>query len=135
MVWVLVAWAALRWPNGAAPFLMVLQAFLLLHLLLPALRRVWRLPVHQQSPPALGPQAAAPATALLLLAGLCGIAPANTALAGGIDQLPGQTKDTPQITAPARASVETQRSGAKNCPSPIRWRRKSASKINSFAPC
>jgi hypothetical protein len=70
--WLLLAWAALRWPNGAPAFLAVVAAFLVLRAVLPAVRRLFRLP----PPP---PQAArvvavqggpAPAAALLLLGGL-----------------------------------------------------------------
>jgi len=85
--WILVAWAALRWPNGAPLFLGVLAAFLLLHVFFPAARRLWRAPgwpaamPHPQPPPA-----GAPATVLLLATGLswwfasaCGLAAATPA--------------------------------------------------------
>ena len=39
--WLLLVWAALRCANGAVAFLVVLGAFLLLHVLIPALRRLW----------------------------------------------------------------------------------------------
>ncbi len=34
--WLVLAWAALRWPNGATAFLAVLAAFLVLHAVVPA---------------------------------------------------------------------------------------------------
>jgi hypothetical protein len=39
--WTLVAWAALRWPNGAKLFFLVLGAFLVLHVVIPVLRKLW----------------------------------------------------------------------------------------------
>jgi hypothetical protein len=42
--WTLVFWAALRWPNGTAAFFWLLLVFVLLHVVLPSLRRLWQLP-------------------------------------------------------------------------------------------
>ncbi|PYJ01826.1 MAG: hypothetical protein DME25_17420, partial [Verrucomicrobia bacterium] len=58
--WVLLAWAALRCPNGAPAFLVILAAFLLLHVVVPALRALWQLPSKPRSAPETG---AAPAVA------------------------------------------------------------------------
>jgi hypothetical protein len=41
--WMLLVWAALRFPNGAALFFWVLFAFLAWHVVLPVLARLWRL--------------------------------------------------------------------------------------------
>ena len=42
--WAVLGWAALVCPNGAPWFLAVLAAFLLVQVLIPALRRLWTLP-------------------------------------------------------------------------------------------
>jgi len=42
--WTLLAWAALRCPNGATIFLAVIAAFLLFEVIIPALRRLAQLP-------------------------------------------------------------------------------------------
>jgi hypothetical protein len=41
--WTLLAWAALRWPNGAMAFIVVVAAFLLLHVVIPMLKQLWQL--------------------------------------------------------------------------------------------
>jgi len=63
--WTLIAWTTLRWPNGAGLFLLLLLAFLIVHVLWPGLRRLGRVP-HPPEPPVEG-QAA---TTALLLGGL-----------------------------------------------------------------
>jgi hypothetical protein len=70
--WTLLGWAALRWPNGAPYFFEVVLAFLLIHLLWPALRRLNAVPPRPA--PASGESSAlAPAaTALMVGALLCG---------------------------------------------------------------
>ena len=69
--WTLLAWAALRWPNGVPAFLYVLVAFLLLHLAIPALRQLWRLPRKPEpTRPPTRQSSAAPGMAALLLGGL-----------------------------------------------------------------
>jgi hypothetical protein len=72
--WVLLAWAALRVPNGATTFIWVIAAFILLNLIIPALRQLWTLPPKQEPehiPPKHGaaPAAAAILIGLLLLGG------------------------------------------------------------------
>jgi hypothetical protein len=62
--WTLLAWAALLWPNGAATFFVVLLAFLLIHVVLPNLRRLLRVPRKPIAPPEGSPAAAV--TALML---------------------------------------------------------------------
>ncbi len=42
--WLLLAWAALRTANGANWFLLVVGTFLLVQVLIPALRRLWAMP-------------------------------------------------------------------------------------------
>ncbi len=73
--WTLLAWAALRWQNGAAAFFIVVGAFLFLHVVIPALKRLWQLPEKPKSelpppPPESGaPRAVASLIGLLLLGG------------------------------------------------------------------
>lgn len=65
--WVLLAWAALRCPNGAFGFLVVLAAFFIFQLAVPALRRLVQAPYRPKpaTPPTGG---LATATAAVLLA-------------------------------------------------------------------
>jgi hypothetical protein len=65
--WTLLAWAALRWPNGAALFFLVVIAFVLFQVLLPAARALFQVPRRPATAPEAG---AAPATAAFLLGGL-----------------------------------------------------------------
>ena len=69
--WTLLAWAALRYPNGATVFLAVFAAFLVLQVVIPALRRLWQLPRRPlpAEPPATQ-SGAAPAVTALLVGGL-----------------------------------------------------------------
>ena len=67
--WLLIAWAALRLQNGAKAFCFVLAAFVVLHVLIPALRRLWDLPRAAKVSEA-GSGAPAVATILLLFASL-----------------------------------------------------------------
>jgi hypothetical protein len=74
--WALLAWAALRLPNGVPWFLGVLIAFLLIHVLIPALRRLWSLP-----PKPVTENGTAPAVATLLLVGLISLSCGSKAFA------------------------------------------------------
>jgi hypothetical protein len=65
--WTLLCWAALRWPHGAPAFFAVLIAFLLVHALFPALRRVWQLPRRPRPAPPAEPGVAPAAAALIVL--------------------------------------------------------------------
>ena len=68
--WVLLAWGALRWPNGARAFLVVLALFFVVRLAIPALRRLWRSP-RKPKPTLPDASSGAAATAVsLLIAGL-----------------------------------------------------------------
>lgn len=66
--WLLIAWAALRTTNGAWAFLFVLAAFIVLHVLIPALRRLWVSPRAGKT--SESGSAAAAVAAILLLASL-----------------------------------------------------------------
>jgi len=66
--WTLLAWASLRWPNGASWFFILLMAFLLLHVILPALRAALQVPPKPATPPT--GETPAPAAAALLIGSL-----------------------------------------------------------------
>ncbi|HEY1173054.1 MAG TPA: hypothetical protein VGH19_16925 [Verrucomicrobiae bacterium] len=69
--WTLIGWTALRWPNGAELFLFVCALFLFVHLVLPALLRLFKVPQPPVTPPtAEGDSPAATTKAALLLGGL-----------------------------------------------------------------
>jgi hypothetical protein len=77
--WTLLAWATLRAPNGAGAFFILLAIFFLLHLAIPALRRllqVRRSRVAEPGPAAGG--AAATTAAIVLFALLASSASAQT---------------------------------------------------------
>lgn len=68
--WVFLAWAALRWPNGAPVFLWLIAAFILLQLIIPALLRLWSVPEKREAevlPPKHGASAATAAVLIGLL--------------------------------------------------------------------
>ncbi len=80
--WTLLAWAALRCPNGATFFLAVFAAFLLLQVVVPALRRLWQLPSRpQDASPPTAPTGAAPAATALLAGALVWLTWCGTAFA------------------------------------------------------
>ena len=84
--WTLAAWAALRWPNGAKGFLVVVVAFLLLHVLIPALRQLARLPRKPKPTSPSAPEGgAAMSVASLVLGGLMWLPMANQAIAMSAD--------------------------------------------------
>ncbi|MGH9593515.1 MAG: hypothetical protein ACRD5L_10520, partial [Bryobacteraceae bacterium] len=72
--WTCLGWAALGLQNGAAGFLWIVMAFMLLHVVLPGLRDLWRLPRKPDHFPAPGESGATSAATVLLTAGLflCG---------------------------------------------------------------
>jgi hypothetical protein len=86
LAWTLLAWAALRCPHGATIFLLVFAVFLLLQVLIPALRRLWQLPSQPRPapPPATQSGAAPPATAVLV-GGLLWLSLGSAALVRGAD--------------------------------------------------
>ncbi len=67
--WLLLAWAALRCANGLTAFLAVLGAFLVLHAVVPALKRLFKLPAPSARlvPAASSPKSAASAATALLI--------------------------------------------------------------------
>jgi hypothetical protein len=66
--WTLCVWAALRSPNGAPWCVAVVASFLLLHVVIPALRQLWSFP-HKPEPaePPTTQSGTAPATATVLI--------------------------------------------------------------------
>src|SRR6185437_328923 len=65
--WLFAAWAALRFPNGAMPFVWVMAAFVLLHVIIPMLRQLWRVPVKSQLDELPPKHGAAPAAAVIVI--------------------------------------------------------------------
>jgi hypothetical protein len=80
--WTLLAWAALRFQNGAPAFFWILLAFLVCRVLVPALRQLSRLPVKSPALPAPPETGAAPATLALLVAGLYWLSSAHGIVLG-----------------------------------------------------
>ncbi len=73
--WTLLAWAALRWPNGVPFFLGILGLFLFVRILVPAVRRLSRLPrkprrARPTPPPPPSPSSGAAAAVALWVGGL-----------------------------------------------------------------
>ena len=68
--WTLLAWAALRLPNGAHAFFVVVGAFLFLRIVVPSLKQLWRVPARPKSNLSPPEGDATPAVTTLLV-GLC----------------------------------------------------------------
>jgi hypothetical protein len=79
--WLLLAWAALRLPNGAPVFLAVMAAFLVMRVVYPSFRLLLRLP--EKPKPELPPPAGAPHVVATLLVGLLLLAGARGSRAAG----------------------------------------------------
>jgi hypothetical protein len=92
--WTLLAWATLRWPNGAPAFFGVVIAFLFLHVVLPALRATFKVP---RKPAESAEGGMAPVTAALVLGGLVlgafGSAEARSSLDGSFPLTPGEREN------------------------------------------
>ena len=67
--WTFLAWAALQLPDGAPAFVTIVAAFLLLHVLIPSVKQLWRVPAKPK-PDFLPPSTAIPPMTALLV-GLC----------------------------------------------------------------
>ncbi len=73
LCWTLLAWAVLRFPNSVPGFLVLIWLFLLLEVVWPAARRLWRQPRRPaSSPPPAGAAAAAASILFLLTASVHG---------------------------------------------------------------
>ena len=90
--WLLLAWAALRFPNGAGAFVLLIVAFLIVHMAIPALLRLWKLPPQPANGRARSGQAgAAPAVSALILCGVLAISVNERVAARGLLQSPFTT--------------------------------------------
>src|SRR6185369_8515412 len=100
--WTLLAWSALRWTNGAGVFVVIIIAFLVLHLLIPSLRRLWQMPAESRTRPA-AQGGAAPAVTCWIILGLL-------AATFGCSGLPADRKTTkePVIKPPVVAESVVQ---------------------------
>jgi hypothetical protein len=83
--WTLISWTALRWPNGAMAFVAVIGAFLLLHVVMPALRHLWQLPRNPKPTPPKTENGTAPAVAALVIGSLVWFSLGSAALARSAD--------------------------------------------------
>ena len=119
--WTLLAWAALRWPDGASWFLLVIGAFLLLHVVVPGLRRLGQLPSKPDpaSPTSTAGDAAS-AAAVLLMGSLLwfGLGSTTTFAAGttNLVQRPGESVLADTVTQQIRVEGKFALATAK-----IRW--------------
>jgi hypothetical protein len=100
--WTFLAWAALRLPNGAPAFVAVIAGFLVMHVLIPSVKQLWRVPPKPKSD-FLPPSAAVPPAAALLL-GFCLLdggmhLRASTALPETVTQQINIANDTATATA------------------------------------
>ncbi len=99
--WTLLAWATLRFPNGAGAFLAVVAFFAVWHIAIPALRRLWQMP-RAPKPAAPLPTAA---TAALLLALFVNVASAQ--------ELPKQSPFAETVTQEIRVEEKFALATAK----------------------
>ncbi len=100
--WTFLAWAALRLPNGAPLFSAIIAAFLLVHILIPSVKRLLRVPAKPKAdflpPSAAVPPAAALLVGLCLLGGAMNLR-AATALPESVTQQINIANDTATATA------------------------------------
>ncbi len=98
--WTLLLWAALRSPNGVMAFFVLIIAFILLHLVLPAAKRLWQLPASpkEKAPP----DAAAPAVALLFVAALLAF---SSSASGAVKPT---LRDVPPIAESVRQEIRVE---------------------------
>jgi hypothetical protein len=93
--WTFLAWAALRLPNGASEFVAVIAAFLILHVLIPSVKQLWRVPARPKTD--FSPAGVPPAAALLV--GLC--------LLGGATNLRAATPMPESVTQQINIANDT----------------------------
>lgn len=105
--WTLLAWAALRLPNGAPAFVAVIAAFLLVYILIPSLKQLWRVPPKAKTD-YLPPSSAVPPAAALLL-GLCLLGGGvNLYAAAALPESVTQQINVANDTATATATIHWQ---------------------------
>jgi hypothetical protein len=103
--WTFLAWAALRLPNGAPTFVAILAAFLVLQVLVPLIKQLWRVPEKPKTD--FSPAAVPPAAALL--AGLCLLGGAmNLRAASAVPESVTQQINIANNTATATATIHWQ---------------------------
>jgi hypothetical protein len=68
--WIVLAWTALRWPNGVSLFFSVMMAFMVVHVIVPLLKRLWHMPVKPK--PTIDSGSAAAAAVVMVLLSLLG---------------------------------------------------------------
>jgi len=69
--WTLLAWAALRLPNGVPAFFVVIGLFLFLQVVLPSFKQLWHLPAKPKSDLPPPPENGVTPAVTTLLVGLC----------------------------------------------------------------
>lgn len=103
--WLLLAWAALRSPNGAVPFLVVLLLFLHAAIVIPVLYQLFTLPKRPPLAPSAGPAGAtAPALMLLLASLFLPLFATEAALAGADEAAASQGDQSNQAHLPVSGS-------------------------------
>ncbi len=91
--WALLAWAALRTPNGAATLIWIIAAFILLNLIIPGLRNIWRVLAKPEPEPVTPKHGAAPA-AVAMLIGLLWLGSTSVARSAGSHSAPAVEPST-----------------------------------------
>lgn len=107
--WTLLFWAALRSPNGITAFAMLLIAYLLVHLVWPAAKRLRQVPAKPKE--TTPPDTAAPAVASIVL--LCTLILGHTAMAK-------VTPSAPPIADSVRQEIRVEENQAF-ASAKIRW--------------
>ena len=124
--WTLLAWAALRLPNGAPAFFAVVGAFLLLQIVIPSLKQLWRLPAR----PKLD---LPPPTVVALLVRLCVLSGTMTSRGAGLNSASAQTSTLRTAAARGNPAIrQLTNPRRRRCRNPSRS--KSASKTTSRSP-
>ncbi len=104
--WTFLVWAALRLPNGAPAFVIVIAIFLLMRFVIPSVKQLWRVPAKPKTD-FLPPTTVPPATALL--AGLCLLSGAlNLRAANALPESVTQQINIANDTATATATIQWQ---------------------------
>ncbi|MEO8426365.1 MAG: hypothetical protein ABI651_04550 [Verrucomicrobiota bacterium] len=119
--WTLIAWTALRWPNGAAAFLGVVVAFLGLHIVIPALRQLWRLPGRPKPAPQPPSESGkAPAVVAWIIGGFIWFSLGSVALARNADFQSGLRIAEPSLAESVTQTIRIEQKFAL-ATAQIRW--------------
>lgn len=109
--WLVLAWAALRLPAGAQLFLGVIVAFVVLQVVIPSVKRLWRVPAKpkQDLPPEqpsdLPPPNEIPPLVTTLLVGLCLLGSASNGSAGTAPATNSKMAAPTQVAVPVSSLV------------------------------